>query len=116
MITANENVINAIKSPVRQIKARVELYSGSTLLNTFRDSDRLISFDIDRVGDESKFFGFGVSQKINIKLIDINRYLSGENAITTANHFKVIFTIGGVDVVPCPNFYVTEVHRDENTN
>ena len=112
MITANDNVINAIKSPVRYIRARAELYNGSALLHTFNDTDKLIKFTVDRVGDESKFFGFGVFQKINIKLIDINRELD----ITTANYFKIIYTVDGVDIAPYPLFYVTEVHRDENTN
>ena len=101
MITANENVINAISSSVRQIKARVELYNGSTLVDTFSYNDKLISFTIDRLGEENKFFGFGVFQKINIKLIDLNREIN----ITTQNHFKVIYTINNEDVITHPIFY-----------
>lgn len=113
MITISENVINKIKSPVRQIKARAELYNSSALLqDVFSDSDKLISFTVERVGDESKFFGFGVCQKINIKLIDINRELN----ITTDNYFKVIYTVEDEDIIALPLFYVTEVNRDENTN
>ena len=112
MITASENVINAISSSVRQIKARVELYNGSTLVDTFSHNDRLISFNIERLGEENKFFGFGVFQKINIKLIDLNREIN----ITTQNHFKVIYTIDNEDVITHPIFYVTEVYRDEENN
>ncbi|MBQ9913529.1 MAG: hypothetical protein IJO73_04805 [Clostridia bacterium] len=112
MITISDNVINAISSPVRKFKARVELYNSSTLVNTFNDTDKLISFSIERLGDETKFFGFGVFQKINIKLIDINRELN----ITTADNFKVVYSIAGEDVAPYPLFNVTEVNRDENTN
>lgn len=116
MINASQNVIDIISSPVRKIEARVELYSGSSLVETFAHNGKLISFDIERAGDEGKFFGFGICQKINIKLIDKDRELSGDRAITTADYFKVIYTIGGEDVAPHPNFFVTEVHRDENTN
>lgn len=112
MITASQNVINALSSSVRQIKARVELYNGSTLVDTFSYNDRLISFTIDRLGEENKFFGFGVFQKINIKLIDLNREIN----ITTQNHFKVIYTIDNEDVITHPIFYVSEVHRDEENN
>ena len=112
MITASENVINAISSSVRQIKARVELYNGSTLVDTFSYNDKLISFTIDRLGEENKFFGFGVFQKINIKLIDLNREIN----ITTQNHFKVIYTINNEDIITHPIFYVSEVHRDEENN
>ena len=97
-------------TPVRQIKGKVELYAGSTLLNTFAHTDRLISYEVERVGEE-KFFGFGVCQKANIKLIDKERQLN----ITTDNWFNLY--IGNEELINVfPYFYVTEVHRDENTN
>ena len=105
----NGNINN---SPVRQVKGKVELYNGSTLLNTFTYRDRLKSFTVERVGEDSKFFGFGVCQKANIKLIDKNRELE----ITTDNSFKAFLTTGDEYITPFPTFYVTEVHRDENTN
>ena len=116
MIDTTQNVIDIISSPVRKIEARAELFNGSTLVEAFNHNGKLISFDIERAGDEGKFFGFGVSQKINIKLIDKDRELSGNRAITTADYFKIIYTFDGVEVAPHPYFYVTEVHRDENTN
>ena len=108
MITVNSSVLSAINSPVRQINAKAELYEGSALVNTFNHNDKLISIKVERVGDETKFFGYSISQKVNIKLIDMDRELE----ITTANHFKIYFN--GIDCLPC--FYVTEVHRDEETN
>lgn len=102
-----------INSPVRNIKAKVELYEGSTLVTTYSYNDDLVSIDIERLGEEGKFFGFGISQKVNIKLRDVNR----EKEITTANHFKIYFASGTGDYVTnFPRFNVTEVHRDENTN
>ena len=101
-----------INSPVRELKARVELCSGSTLLNTFKYTDRLISFSVERTGDESKFFGYGVCQKLNVKLIDKNRELD----ITTSNTLEVVFGVGSDYVYALPVFKVSEVHRDENTN
>ena len=106
MIT-NTQLMNECNAAVRHIIGKVELYKGSTLVNTFNHNDRLISFTIERVGEE-RFFGFGVCQKINVKLIDRYRELS----ITTANSFKVYFN----GVCTCPLFYVTEVNRDEKTN
>lgn len=99
-------------SPVRSVKGKVELYNGSALLNTFTYRDKLKSFTVERVGEESKFFGFGIFQKINIKLIDKDRELE----ITTDNSFKAFLTTGNDYVKAFPTFYVTEVHRDENTN
>ena len=76
MITASENIINMLTSPVREIEAKVEFFEGSTLVETCQYNDRLISFTVERIGDTSKFFGFGICQRINIHLIDRNRELS----------------------------------------
>ena len=100
-------------TPVRSIKAKVELYEGSTLVRVFNYNGDLISVKIERVGDESKFFGFGICQKANIHLRDKDRAYN----ITTAHSLKIYFSEDYGDYV-CnfPVFYVSEVHRDENTN
>lgn len=102
-----------LNNPVREIRARVELYNGSTLLDTFRYNDRLIELSIERVGEDSKFFGFGVCQKLNVKLIDTNRELN----ISTAHTLDVAFGLPCGDYIyTFPLFYISEVHRDEETN
>lgn len=108
----NDIISTNLVSPVREIGARVELYEGSTLLNSFSCEDRLIEFTVERVGEESKFFGFGIVQKMNMKLIDKDREL----ALSTANSLKVVYEIGGEEVSPYPSFNISEVNRDEETN
>ena len=103
---------NALISPVRNITGKVELYEGSTLLNTFNHNDALSSLTVSRVGDNSKFFGFGVCQKIEVKLIDKQRAFD----INTSQNLKVSFITNRSTVSPTPRFYVSEVRRDENTN
>lgn len=103
---------NALISPVRNIAGKVELYEGSTLLNTFNHSDALSSLTVSRVGDSSKFFGFGVCQKIEVKLIDTQRAFD----INTSHNLKVSFITNRSTISPTPRFYVSEVRRDENTN
>lgn len=56
MIIADSCFLECINSPVRRIKGRVELYQGSTLLDTFNATDRLKSFTIERTTNENKFF------------------------------------------------------------
>ena len=107
----NAAALAAINSPVRTIKARVELLSGSTLLDTFGHDDRLQSFTVERVG-EAKFFGFGICQKLNVKLLDPERLLS----IATGSRLEAVFGVGSSYMYPFPYFSVTEVNRDENTN
>lgn len=99
-------------SPVRHIMARVELYEGSTLVTSYSYKDALISVTIDRVGEDSKFFGYGICQKANVHLRDVNREIS----VTTANSMKIYFGADNTYIQTNPRYFVTEVHRDENTN
>lgn len=108
MLTSNNN----LSSKVRTIKAKVELYNGSTLADTFNYDGDLISFDIERVGESGKFFGYGICQKTNVKALDINR----QKDITTNDVLKHWLCADGDYINPYPLFYVTETHRDENTN
>ena len=104
MINGN---IEKFSTPVRKITGKVELsLDGSTPI-TYTHEDALKEISVERVG-ESKFFGFGVGQKANIKIIDRERACA-----PTTEHYAVIYFD---DVRPLPNMYVSEVHRDEKTN
>lgn len=113
MITASSNISNMINSPVRQITARVELYMGSTLVQTFNHNDNLIDFSIERVCEEGKFFGFGICQHLKVRLLDKNREI---NNITTAHSLKIAYGVNGEYIYPHPTFYITQTRRSENTN
>lgn len=101
----------ALISPSRSIAAKVELYDGSTLLNTFNHTDALSSFTVSRAGAK-KFFGFGVCQEAELKLIDKERAIN----VSKNQHLKVRFTTNGSIITPFPYFYIDEISRDENTN
>lgn len=105
-------MLNKLKAPVRHIISSVGLYNGPALENTFNHNDRLISWSVERVGEDTKFFGYAVSQKCNVKVMDINKELD----ITTSHYLRIHcgFEDGMVDAFPW--FKVSEVHRDENTN
>lgn len=102
---------NMLVSPARSIEGVVELYNGSTLLNTFKHTDALSSFTISRAGD-TKFFGFGVCQEIEVKLVDKERAID----IVKNQIIKIAFKVNNNTVYPAPPFYISEVTRDENTN
>ena len=97
-------------SPVRRFKGRVELYDGSTLINMFKSDGALKSFTVERAGENSKFFGFGVCQKINVKLRDTKK----EIEVKAGNHLEALFGVDSDYTYTFPRFTVTEVHRDEN--
>ncbi len=113
MITASSLMNTRLSSPVRTLIAEVELYKGSTLVQTFKHSDRLVRFTIERVGEENKFFGVGICQHIKVDILDKNRTI---NFIDTSYSLKVKMGVSGELVYPFPTFYVTQTRRDENTN
>ena len=109
----NEIHSSMLNSPVRKFEGRVEVYEGSTLLLTCGCHDHLKNFTIERLGEEGKFFGFGICQKLKVIFIDKNRELNLE---TGSQYLEVVFGIDGDYVYPCPRFFITEVNRDEETN
>ena len=115
MITVTSGFNSAISASVRTVKAKVSLYNGATLVNSYTSDDKIISVEIQRVAEDNKFFGMCICQRVNIHLIDKERALN----ITTSHSLKVSFgvTVGNaVEYVYFPRFYVTEVNRNENTN
>ena len=109
-----EDILYMINNPVRQIKAKVEVVDTSTnaVLYTFYDTDNIKGYTIERAG-ESKFFGYGVKQKLNLKLLDTER----EFIFNTKTRLEIFFCIdGGMNYYSLfPYFYITETHRDEIT-
>ena len=105
-------IVSNINPYAETVQGKVELYTGSTLSQVCTCEDVLQDFTVERVGESNKFFGYGICQKTNINLIDIERAIN----ISTANSFKNYYGVEGEFITPYPTFYVTEVNRDENTN
>lgn len=112
MLNINDNIKAMLSAPARHIKGRAELYAGAELLRIFNGTDYLKSVTIERQGTPGKFFGFGVSHKATIKLLDRQRSI----VIDKENTFEIELGADADYMYFCPLFYVQEVHRDENTN
>lgn len=95
------------------VKAKVELYTGSTLVETCTCADVLQEFNVTRAGVDNKFFGFGISHKIKIELIDMENNLNLNNLSSTI----VGFTEDGENFWhPYPAFHSITIERHENEN
>ena len=102
-----------LQTPLRSIKGKVVVDNSTA---TFSNTDALKSFKIERIGESGKFFGFGVSQKLTVNLLDKNREIDMvDNAVlvpylTTEDEYettaiKTAFTIN-----------INETKRNEKTN
>ena len=114
----NNTALTLITSPVRKIGVEISLTHNGEL-GYFRSTDRLVSFTIERVGDDSKFFGFGVCQKLNFHLLDKSRELNikaGDVAQVLMYNADFTQELGSVGSAAPIDYTVTEVHRDEITN
>ena len=112
MISAKPSFMQMINSVSREFEARVELLDGSTILNTFTYDGALQNLSIERTGDSSHFFGFGICHKLTLKLRDKERKIN----ITKGQYIDVAMGVGSDYCYPFPVFIVEEISRDENTN
>lgn len=105
----------ALNSPVRNIGVRVDVYKDAVYERTFFNTDAIKSYTVERVSQDGKFFGFGVCQKLNLKLIDKERVIDINTSHSLEVMPRVKTTSGNDNIKAFPMFYVSEVHRDENT-
>ena len=111
MIETTQTALDALVSPSREIKAKIDLFDGTTKKATFTGSDNIKKFQIERAGEEGKFFGFGVAQKLELELLDKDRQLN----IVKGNTFDVYLTADTTytKILSCE---VDSIKRDEKTN
>lgn len=101
-------------SPNRSIKARVMVYDiFEEYVETFTADDAIISITINREAVQGKFFGFGITQKLTLELMDRERQI---NYLEKECLLNVYLNAGEGFYSPFPDFYVSEIKRDENTN
>lgn len=112
MLTTDTNIINAYKAPVRHIEAKAVFYDDAALLQSVNSNNALKSITLERTGTPNKFYGYGVSHKANIKLIDKDR----TSPIAAGNNVLLDIINGGNSLRIAPKLYITEIHRDEITN
>lgn len=110
-------LMDLIDSPVRHIRADANLYKNENLITpigSFDDNGAMKEFTVERIGDDGKFFGFGICQKLNLKLVDMQRKID----VNTAHSIKIAMgdTNYGDRIFCFPAFKVNEVRRDEKTN
>lgn len=108
MQTVSENWNADITALARSVVGKVELYDGSTLLSTFLHTDALSSIKIEKTAVSGSFFGYSISQKATVTLIDKD----GAIAIGKGNILK-LYLGTATEFVNAPDFMVSEVQRDE---
>lgn len=94
----------------RKLQARAYLYTNTnnTLITTFYDG--LLGFEVQRVAEDTKFFGMVVCQRLNVKLRPTTTEL------LTSRNFQIgISGADGEEEFNFPKFYISQVNTDEQT-
>ena len=116
MLQVSETFKEAMVAPVRTFMAEADVRLESSeegVVTTLSHDDLIKTIEIQRVGDNSKFFGFGICQRLNIHLVD----LDGTNAPAADSNIRVRLGIelpdGTVEFISFPTFTITERNRAE---
>ena len=106
--------LEEFNAPLRRIKGRVSVYRPELgAYNSFDYNGSLKDVTIERAGEQGKFFGFYVAQKLIFTILDKDRVQN----FTKDNFFESSFAINENPYNGnFPKFYFTEAKRDENTN
>jgi uncharacterized protein YoxC len=107
----NNNHSAELQAQEQTIRARVELYEGSTLIKICDCGETLEEFTIEKTG-EGKYFGYGICQKLRASIIDIHNTID----IQIVDSCEASFGVNSEFIYPYPKFYIQEVERDEVFN
>lgn len=113
MLQVSDNFKAAMTAPVREFKAKFDFVDSNNTVQNFTESDRVKAIEIQRVGDDSKFFGYTICQRINVKLVDLAEDLNPISKSAMNAELGVVCEDGSVEYVGYPTFYLTERNRDE---
>lgn len=71
MLTNDTNILAAYKELYREIRGGVKIYdeTGATVSQELLPTGNLVSFTIDKTAPNGKFFGFAVTQKLQIEVL-----------------------------------------------
>ena len=116
MLTVSDTFKQAMVAPVRSFAAEAEVRLNADDMGEvsyFTHEDAIKTIEIQRVGDNSKFFGFGICQRLNMRIVD----LDDSQAPVAGSDIKIRLGIRlpneDVEYISYPTFKITERNREE---
>lgn len=110
MLTLDTNKLASFLGLRREVTGGVKVYDGSTVTDTLLPGGKLASFTIENSVPKGKFFGFAVSQKLTIELIE-------QRSMEKGTKLQPYLSIKDAEDYPAlPYFYVDSVEIDSVNN
>lgn len=116
MLPVTQQFKEAMVAPVRTFKAQADVHinpSSVGEVTTFTHEDAIKTIEIQRVGDNSKFFGFGICQRLNMKIVDLENSHPPLAGTTIKVRLGIILPDGSCEYISYPTFKITERNRME---
>ena len=116
MISVSEDFKTAMTAPVRKFVTEVfmqEDQNNLEALSHYTDEDRVKKWTIERIGDNSKFFGYTVCQKIKLDMVDMPSLVEPISKSSIKVNLGSVLKSGNIEYTSFPTFYLTERNRHE---
>lgn len=116
MLPVSDSFKQAMIAPVRRFEAVADFRlneDNPSAITRFTQEDKIKNLEIQRVGDNSKFYGYGICHRLNIHLVDL------EDAIAPLSNSAIQIYMGiwledeSTEFITYPTFYLSEKHREE---
>ena len=107
------NTDTNIKAPVRALSGRVDLFNRDSTSQPLMAFTDLIDLSIERIGDETKFFGYGICQRIKANLADFKKSEKITNSYDSLYAKLTSTQLDFSEGLKTNDFDVTYFHHDE---
>lgn len=117
MLQVSQKFKEAMVAPVREFKAQADVHINQSQVGevtTFSHEDYIKTIEIQRVGDNSKFFGFGICQRLNMHIVDMEDSHAPIAGTTIKVRLGVVLEDGTTEYISYPAFTITERNRIED--
>lgn len=117
MLQVSQQFKEAMVAPVREFKAEADVHINPKQVGeevTFSHEDYIKTIEIQRVGDNSKFFGFGICQRLNMHIVDMEDSHAPIAGTTIKVRLGVVLEDGTTEYISYPAFTITERNRIED--
>ena len=116
MLQVTDTFKQAMVAPVRNFAAKAEVRLNADDMGevtNFTHEDAIKTIEIQRVGDNSKFFGFGICQRLNMRIVDLDDSQAPVSGSDVKVKLGVRLPNDNVEYISFPTFKITERNRVE---
>ena len=117
MLSVSQDFKNAMVAPVRTFQAQADVRLNTSNLGeitTFSQEDVIKTIEIQRVGDNSKFFGFGICQRLNMHIVDLENTKAPITGTPIKVRLGIVLEDDTTEFINYPTFTITERNRRED--